>query len=167
MNLIFRNAEVADSKEISELLKITWLDTYTGLIPIHVIETISREWHNPESIKKQILNTSVLVSVVVYESNLIGVFNAQMFANKNYYLNQLYIHPDFQGMGIGNLLLELFKNRYNPNSIKLSVEEGNVKAIKFYSNKSFSVQAKAVEKFSQFNLNTIEMIWRKQINNDI
>ncbi len=92
MNLIFRNAEVADSKEISELLKITWLDTYSGFIPLHVIEAISKEWHNPESIKKQILNINVLVSVVVYESNLIGIFNAQIFANKNYYLNQLYIH---------------------------------------------------------------------------
>ena len=160
MNLVFRNAEISDSDEISKLLKVTWLHTYSRFMPLQLIEAISGQWHTPELIKQIIKNSQAVVWVGVYENRITGVFSAQLIKDKDYYLNQLYVHPDFQGLGLGSLLLKLFIKNHQPNTIKLSVMEGNEKSIRFYEARKFIIHSMVVEKFTGFDLNTVRMIWR-------
>ena len=54
-------------------------------------------------------------------------------------LNQLYVRPQHQGKGIGGMLLdEILTSFPNAESVRLEVEEANMRAVAFYQAHGFS-----------------------------
>ena len=74
------------------------------------------------------------------------------------FLNQLYIHVDFQCIGIGSRLLQLAKE-LSPGALKLYTFEINTGARAFYEKHGFKILARGCDNEEQ--LHDILYEWRK------
>lgn len=74
---------------------------------------------------------------IEYGNEIVGTINVH---TKNfesfttYYIQQLYLKPQYQGTGLGTYLLNYFSNNKH---IRLSVLKNDVKAIRFYERNGF------------------------------
>lgn len=77
-------------------------------------------------------------------------------------LNHLYVHPKFQGEGLGKILLDRAKE-ISPNGIVLWVFEENTEAIKFYEREGFTLIEKRGKKEAknEENLPDRKYEWKK------
>jgi ribosomal protein S18 acetylase RimI-like enzyme len=73
-------------------------------------------------------------------------------------INQLYIHVDYQGMGLGRMLLDLAKTNSN-GKLTLYTFEVNKKAQKFYESNGFKIIGRGYE--NEENLDDIKYEWVK------
>ncbi len=71
-------------------------------------------------------------------------------------INQLYIHNDYQGKGLGRKLLELAKNN-SKGRLTLYTFEVNHKAQRFYENNGFKIIGRGYE--NEENLEDIKYEW--------
>ena len=79
-------------------------------------------------------------------------------ATDGIFLNQLYIHVDFQYIGIGSRLLQLAKE-LSPGALKLYTFEINTGARAFYEKHGFKILARGCDNEEQ--LQDILYEWRK------
>ena len=78
-------------------------------------------------------------------------------------LDQLYIHVDYQDMGIGTQLLNLAKE-LSPGELQLFTFEVNKKAQRFYEKHGFTVIKRGIE--SQSGMADIRYEWVKEKGTD-
>ena len=74
------------------------------------------------------------------------------------YLAAIFVKSEFQGKGIGTLLLNHAMNLHN--SLNLKVFSKNKKSIEFYKSKGFSVISEAMD--NETGENELVMQWHKQ-----
>ncbi|HEU5141215.1 MAG TPA: GNAT family N-acetyltransferase [Bacillales bacterium] len=77
-------------------------------------------------------------------------------------INQLYIHKDYQGIGIGQTLLDLAKAQ-SSGSLTLHTFEVNQKAQRFYEKHGFQIVGKGHE--NEENLPDIQYEWKTRGSN--
>lgn len=95
-------------------------------------------WENNYEYVKSILPKAEILVYTINE-NIIGFIGL----NDNY-IEGIFIKKDFQGKGIGTELLKyLMKEK---EELSLRVYEKNSKAIKFYTNNSFKIKTKELDK---------------------
>lgn len=88
---------------------------------------------------------------------------AGMIAYNEREVNQLYIHVDYQGMGIGQSLLEKAKVLCS-GRLTLSTFEVNEKARRFYERNGFEVIGRGCE--NEENLPDIQYEWTVPLHNE-
>ena len=88
---------------------------------------------------------------------------AGMIAYNEREVNQLYIHVDYQGMGIGQSLLENAKEQCS-RRLTLSTFEVNEKARRFYERNGFEVIGRGCE--NEENLPDIQYEWTVPLHNE-
>lgn len=86
---------------------------------------------------------------------------AGLIAIKGSELNQLYIHTDYQGTGIGSRLLNLAKE-LSPGKLQLFTFEVNKKARAFYEKHGFKIIGRGFE--NEENLPDIKYEWLKSLD---
>lgn len=95
-------------------------------------------WENNYEYVKSILPKAEILVYTINE-NIVGFIGL----NDNY-IEGIFIKKDFQGKGIGTELLKyLMKEK---EKLSLRVYEKNSKAIKFYTNNSFKIKTKELDK---------------------
>lgn len=95
-------------------------------------------WENNYEYVKSILPKAEILVYTINE-NIVGFIGL----NDNY-IEGIFIKKDFQGKGIGAELLKyLMKEK---EELSLRVYEKNSKAIKFYTNNSFKIKTKELDK---------------------
>lgn len=95
-------------------------------------------WENNYEYVKSILPKAEILVYTINE-NIVGFIGL----NDNY-IEGIFIKKDFQGKGIGTELLKyLMKEK---EELSLRVYEKNSKAIKFYTNNSFKIKTKELDK---------------------
>ena len=132
-----------DAREYVELHNIIWRDAYSHIFPEEVF--IDREKNSHERIKwvENFENNNKQIGYVAFAGNkLIGLMGATIVSNYEHFKNKgyaeltgLYIHPQYQGIGIANE----FKNIFIEWAIKngatkyvIGVLADNTKARKVY-----------------------------------
>lgn len=55
------------------------------------------------------------------------------------WIEDLYVQPEYRGIGIGGEFLDFIANKYTDNVIRLEVEEENTRAVSVYKSHKFSV----------------------------
>ena len=101
----------------------------------------------------QILYKQYQVDLVLMDDKVVG-----MAAYNDREISQLYIHVDFQGMGIGQALLDRVKEQAS-GTLTLSTFEVNKNAQRFYENNGFKIIGRGQE--NEENLPDIQYEWEK------
>lgn len=159
-----RPAEAADAFGIAAIHDASWRQAYTGLIPHKSLDTMIRR-RDPKWWARAIRN-STRVLVMETDNQLVGY--ATIGPNRVSALSQegevyeLYLMPEYQGVGIGkNLFLAAREQlvRLGFKGCVVWVLEENDPAMQFYRNAGGIDIAEGTETFNGKTLNKIAFAW--------
>lgn len=88
----------------------------------------------PNELHKALMNSHSLISAWEGDS-LVGIGNAISDGYLVVYYPHLLVHPAYQGKGIGQMIMEKMKNRYNDFHMQMLTADG--RAIDFYNKIGF------------------------------
>ena len=98
----------------------------------------ANEWSSaakPQELFKGLMNSHSLITAK-HESKLVGLGNAISDGHLVVYYPHLLVHPDFQGQGIGSLIMKRMQEIYRGFHMQMLTADG--KAIDFYEKNGFS-----------------------------
>jgi ribosomal protein S18 acetylase RimI-like enzyme len=130
----------SDVKELRDLLRMCWIDTYTGILPESVISTAIREWQSEENLLRGLENQRAYYAGYEEEGELVVMVSAGMVAPDTVKIFQLYVRPGHQRKGIGRTLIKSAIDHFASNAVRkvvLEVEKGNEKGVSFYKKYGF------------------------------
>ncbi|MDA4123793.1 MAG: GNAT family N-acetyltransferase, partial [Thaumarchaeota archaeon] len=117
-----------DAEQVHELLKITWRDTYTGILPDSVIINAETVWHSAETLRRQMRNRDILFAGYKEDGKLLGMARVAMVDGEAARVFQLYVFPDSQRRGIGTKLMDHSRETFPAaKRFVLDVSKGNEK----------------------------------------
>lgn len=140
MELVFKTATPEDVDDIAQLADKIWKVHYPSIISIEQIEYMLNKMYSSEALLKQMELGHVFT--LVYLNNLpLGYVSISTNDNKNYFLNKFYILVDEHKKGIGSELFNYLLNKIkDAETIKLTVNRQNYKAINFYFKNGFTIK---------------------------
>ncbi|WP_414048101.1 GNAT family N-acetyltransferase [Macrococcus equi] len=155
-----RIATYYDITEIQNVAKVSWHETYEGIIPVDIQNKFLDESYNEVMLKKRI-NKSILL-VATYDKNIFGFVNLSYLLERNKsLLMAIYILKAYQGKGIGSKLLSEAISNIDTNTkevtFEVEVEKENTSAIQFYQSKNFVISEEYVDYFYDYPLQTVKM----------
>ncbi len=153
MNITISKIKPEDALGVREVLRDTWIATYPneelGITEADIADSY-KDLFTEESIEKyqeRIRNfpDSIQTFVAKDGDRIVGVCRV-IIENDSNELKMLYVHPKFQGKGIGKALWEESKKLFNENNrIFVNVATYNNQAIKFYEKLGFKDTGKRFE----------------------
>jgi hypothetical protein len=96
-----RRLVASDVGDLRDLLRTCWLDTYTGLLPDSVIQTVIAVWHSKENLFTGLRNPRAFYSGYFEDGKLVGMVSAGKIDENTLRVFQLYVLPPHQRKGIG------------------------------------------------------------------
>ena len=133
-----RTASARDIEQISLLLNQVWHHTYDLIYGPQKIDEITQKWHASDQLRLKLAAHDSEFLVADDGTKIAGVASASITKLNQVKLHQLYILPEFQGRGVGRLLLEEIEGSFiDAREIFLEVEEKNTAAIRFYQKHGF------------------------------
>ena len=129
-----------DVGEIQELLGITWRATYGKYYPLEAVEKITMSWHNSQALLSQLHDPNIYFAAAKEGEKIAGIITIRKVDDMTIFLNRLYVLPDFQGKGIGTLLLKsAFDHFPAAKKIRVECEKQNGSGCGFYMKQGFQV----------------------------
>ena len=131
----FHSATLDDCPLIQELAQKVWNHTYAGIHSQEQLDFMFEQMYNTESLHNQMKNGHSFF-IGYDQNNAIGYVSVEQKEKDLFYLQKLYILPEYQGSGAGKFMFlsatEYIKNRHpDPCMLELNVNREN-KAIQFY-----------------------------------
>ena len=137
--MFVRTAGANDLAAIRTLLVETWHATYDAIFGAARVTEITDAWHSIKALKARLERPHSEFIVADDGKTLGGMAYAESDADgKTIVLRQLYVRPDHQGRGIGGLLMDEILNAFpDAETVRLDVNEKNVRAVAFYQGYGF------------------------------
>ena len=131
----FQQATSVDCQLIKTLAEKVWNHTYTGIHTQEQLDFMFEQMYSDESLQKQMENGHTFF-VGYDQKKAIGYVSVEQKEENLFYLQKLYILPEYQGTGAGKFLftsaVAYIKNIHpSPCVLELNVNREN-KAIRFY-----------------------------------
>lgn len=141
-------AHVKDVLEIKQVLSETWRATYSSFLSQATINTVTSVWHSPNQLAAEIQNPHIFFGVAkTSDGAIIGLTTVGHITDDLVVLSRLYVHPQYQGQGIGTRLLQAGMTAFPAaRTIRLEVEEHNHPAYTFYYHHGFRDTASKEER---------------------
>ena len=133
-------ATAADANDIAGLLRASWAATYGSFLTPDDLSTVSREWHHPDIVRRQISDPNVLFLVARTDTGILVGIATAMASGDGAILSmlRLYVLPDYQGQGIGSQLFNGAVAAFpKARQIQLQVAEGNPSGLSFWTKRGF------------------------------
>lgn len=117
----------------------TWQETYRGLLPDELSDTITPRF--AEDVTRRL--TSLRTHVAKIDGRIVGYISWSDRCREHFSVNgaaeigNLYVLRDFQGRGVGRELLETALARIGEQDVVLSAFSSNVAALGFYEHMGF------------------------------
>ncbi len=152
-------AEFEEVQEIKQVLRETWIDTYSSFLHVEVIHKITSLWHSQETLAAEIKNERVFFNVAKNEQGeIIGLLTAGRRSDKVVYIARLYVLPGHQRQGIGGKLLDACVAAFPEAEIlRLEVEEQNEKGLSFYRKQGFREISRKEEELEGISMMVVAM----------
>jgi ribosomal protein S18 acetylase RimI-like enzyme len=144
---LHRRLSPSDVEELRDLLRICWIDTYTGILPESVINTAIKDWQNKKSLLRGLENPRAYYAGYFVGGVLAGMVSAGKIAPDAVKIFQLYVRPGNQRKGIGNALMDGAIQHFASDAVRkvvLDVEKGNQKGVSFYKKYGFEYPSETV-----------------------
>jgi len=144
---IHRRLSPGDVEELRELLRICWIDTYTGILAGSVIDTAIQEWQSKKSLLGGLVNPRGYYAGYFVGGVLVGMVSAGKIAPDAVKIFQLYVRPGNQRKGIGKALMDGAVKHFASDAVRkvvLDVEKGNQKGVSFYRKYGFEYPSETV-----------------------
>lgn len=123
-----RKAELQDAALISEIQRLSWYDTYQGIIDEAFLKRF-RESDRTEQWKKEIAGGDNNILILCYEDRAVGFANWGEMRGADlpypYELYAFYVLKDYRGLGLGTVAIEEIKKRIDSLPMFVWVLEGN------------------------------------------
>ena len=145
MSLTYRKAAENDIPIITSLVDRIWRKHYEPIIGAEQVDYMLNKMYHPENIRQQMKEEQHYT--LVYDNHTpIGYISVSTKNNKNYFLHKFYVESGERRKGIGSQILRHILNELKTiETIELTVNRQNYKAINFYFKMGFVI--KAVEDF--------------------
>lgn len=153
--MIIRKMTTEDIKGVYHVAKVTWHDTYKGIIPEDIQDKFIEFAYLDNMLKKR-LEASVFL-VAEQNNQIVGFINISE-KKQGAELTALYVCPDHQASGVGGALLEAGLKECGPiDTLSVVVEKENDIGKHFYHRKGFKEIKEFEEEFLGWKLNSVEM----------
>ncbi|MBK8550171.1 MAG: GNAT family N-acetyltransferase [Ignavibacteria bacterium] len=143
MNLIFKEIKSGSDKDLKDLSLLAskiWNDHYPPIIGQEQVDYMLGKFYSLESLKDQ-MNIKNNIFIGAYLNNeMVGFISYSKTGDEDYFIHKLYIKTETQRIGIGRALLEYVLKNLNPETIRLTVNRQNFKAINFYFKLGFTIE---------------------------
>lgn len=140
MNLHFKKAEKKDIPAIFELAKTIWNTHYVPIIGQEQVNYMLDKFYSESALTEQMKNGHEFTIVSDGTKNL-GYASVSK-TEKKYFLHKIYVLVDEHAKGIGTELLNYLLEKYKDGeTIELTVNRQNYKAINFYFKHGFTIQS--------------------------
>jgi ribosomal protein S18 acetylase RimI-like enzyme len=136
-----RRLSAGDVEDLRDLLRICWIDTYTGILPEAVIDTAIQEWQSKKSLLGGLVNPRGYYAGYFVGGVLVGMVSGGKIAPDTVKIFQLYVRPGNQRKGIGKELMDGAIKHFASDAVRkvvLDVEKGNRKGVSFYKKYGFA-----------------------------
>lgn len=180
-----RRMQPDDIQAVQEVARTSWNATYNGIIPGEIQDRFLKFAYSDEMLRRRMERSILYVAevsgrlisdITSGESADVEIDNENMadvkiagFANfskveegGNVELSALYVHPIYQGKGIGSALLNEgiahSAHSQGVSEINVNVEQDNVLGRRFYEAKNFGVVDEFDDDFDGHILRTIRMV---------
>ncbi|MBL0329117.1 MAG: GNAT family N-acetyltransferase [Bacteroidetes bacterium] len=140
MELKFKKATEQDVTLIAQLADNIWRRHYITIITLEQIEFMLKTMYSSESLLKQMKDGHQFT--LVYDgAKAIGYIALSTKDAKNYFLHKFYVEVDDQRKGVGSDLFKYVLSQMpTAETIELTVNRQNFKAINFYFKKGFVIK---------------------------
>lgn len=136
--MVIREMHFSDIESVRAIAAHTWRDTYSTFIPEEIQDRVLNEAYSADAMDNRFKSSLLLVSENDEEIMGYAFFSGEL-SGKDVFLESLYVHPNYQGKGIGKqLLLSGLTKFKEPTSLSLTVYKGNPN-ISFYKREGFKV----------------------------
>jgi ribosomal protein S18 acetylase RimI-like enzyme len=132
--MFVRTAMETDLPAIRRLLVETWHATYDAVYGVERVTEITDDWHSIPALRQR-LERPWSEFIVADDGTTIGgmAYAESDEERKTVTLRQLYVLPQFQGRGIGGMLMDEVLNAFaDAEMARLEVEAANERAVDFY-----------------------------------
>ena len=165
---IVRTTE-ADLPAISELAGVIWRACYPGIITHAQIDYMLAQMYALDTMREEIQSQGIRYERLLVGNEFIGFASYGPTEQPAVFkLHKIYLHPDWQGRGLGSLLLqhcerEILKS--GARQLVLSVNKRNAKAIATYRRNGFAiVESMVTDIGGGFVMN--DFLMAKELNTD-
>jgi len=164
LSIDVRRAEPHDARAISEVHRLSWQYTYTGIIPHRALsQMIERRgeawWRKATSGPATLLVLDVAGEIAGYAT--LGLNRARALPQEGE-IYELYLRPECQGIGLGTRLFTAARERLSAHGLRGMVVwalEENVNAVSFYASSGGRDLAEGVEVFDQKAVRKVAFVW--------
>jgi ribosomal protein S18 acetylase RimI-like enzyme len=137
---LIRPATPEDLPAVSRLMRETWVHAYASFIPLAKIERLTSEWHNVETLSRQLAKPELVFLVAEDVEGIAGHAAAAIEQGDEVFLRRLYVLPRAQGAGIGGRLFAAIEAMFPPGApMHLEAFADNARALAFYRRRGFEV----------------------------
>ncbi|KRA00025.1 GCN5 family acetyltransferase [Mesorhizobium sp. Root157] len=164
LTIDIRKAEPSDAGEIADVHLEAWRGAYSGIIPHKTLTSmINRRgadwWANAIRRAAAVLVVEIGGTIAGYAT--IGRNRARELTQQGE-IYELYLRPEYQGIGLGSRLFAAARQRLNDHGLKGMVVwalEENDNALAFYTGAGGRDIAEGVEVFEQKALKKVAFVW--------
>lgn len=162
-NIAIRKGKTVDAKSLAGVFQSSWQQAYSGIIPhLHLQSLVRRRnadwWKTAVRSSSDLLVLELDGKIAGYAT--LGASRSQGTQRGEIY--ELYLAPDYQGMGLGEHLFEACRHRLDqrmlPNLVVWALSE-NTMATDFYWRRGGRPIARAFEQFGSARLEKIAFTW--------
>ncbi|MCO4096012.1 GNAT family N-acetyltransferase [Macrococcoides canis] len=157
MNYKIRNMTEDDIPKIQHIAKLSWHDTYAGIIPLHIQDNFLEMAYSSSMLEKRLALTKMYVAE--FEGQVVGFANfSKPDENGIAELAAIYLLPDYQNLRIGSALIKHgISQMEGIKYINVVVEKENKVGYNFYKNFGFVVQDEFEDDFDGHILQSVKM----------
>lgn len=159
-----RPACISDAGLMSSIYIASWASTYRGILPDTYLS--AKLSCASEKIRKMVAADASGHYLILKEGTACGIFSAgpgdgSEFGCRCYELRGLYLHPAYQGCGLGRLAVKYVVDlgrASGSNLLSVWVLEANTGAVEFYSKCGFTADGGARDYEGHAGMRCIRMV---------
>jgi diamine N-acetyltransferase len=139
--MVYREWELDDADEIQKVLYNTWVASYADFIPMKDIQWYFNNYYSDINFTRLHDDPDTWSFVAEAGGHVVGYARGKINQEqKRFFLESLYVLPEFQRKGIGGELLKMIESKaqeHNYSSVWLGVMVQNIPSLEWYKKLGF------------------------------